>query len=1308
MSGHTRRFGLSGLQKGMLFHHLLDPHSGVDILQMTIDLLEPVDADLLEQSWNLVIARHEMLCAVFESRSGSDAVHVVGEASPIVIERRNYTDKSPAEFERAHKAYLRADRRRGFDLTQQPTIRLRLAKLGPKRHRFYWTHHHIQWDGWASLIVLDEVWKAYDALGAGQPVTFGPTVPFSQYIKSLESAELVGAEAFWKDKLSGLDAPTPLPVDPERPSSNDDRRYGEVEIRFSAEASERLATFAREQHVSLNILLQAAWALLLARNSSQQDALFGVTKSTRRSSQPETGLIVGPMLVTLPVRLATPSEMPVTEWLQYVHAEWVSLRPYEQVPLTDIGRWVPLGGSAGLFDSYVLFTGRTLEEDLATLGPRWENRKVRQYQHTNFGLSLLGNGGARFCIQLEYDGGRYTRATARRLLAQVEAILLAFESHRDRPLGKLAAMTEPEQKQVLVEWNATSNAYDAGVLVPDLVRHQAVRTPDAIAVRFEALSLTYHELDRRVTELAARLRTLGVGPSKLVGLGIKRSIEMVVGLLAVLRAGGAYVPLDPAFPSDRLEYMVEDSGLALLLTTRATGELLATSPVTRIYVEDEVEGDASTTVPEGLANPEDLAYVLYTSGSTGRPKGVQIEHRSLINFLHSVTREPGLTRSDVLLSVTTLSFDISGLEIMLPLINGAQLVVVSQDAATDGRELLESLERYRPTVMQATPATWRMLVASGLGKQPNLKALCGGESLPPELATELLARVGELWNMYGPTETTIWSTVKHVTTADAITIGRPIDNTTLYILDPELRPVPIGATGELFIGGDGVARGYLNRPELTAEKFISDPFVADARIYRTGDLARYRCDGQVECLDRADHQVKIRGFRIELGEIEANLENHEQVGQAVVDKRNEVLVAYVVPTGDGISADLRDFLQGKLPAYMVPSELVVMDALPLTLNNKVDRKALPSPHASGTEARIERPISDDERRMMAIWERILKRGAISVNDAFFDLGGDSLRAVSLLIAVEDEFGIRLPLSAIMETPTVEQLVTSLSVARPSGFITRLRGGSSGQAPMWLIPGAAGHSVAFRHLVARLPVDRTIYGLENPETEETADTSVEQIAEAYLRAIREQQPSGPYVFIGLCFGALLAFEMARQLKRDGETMEFLGLFDPSVPRAFVTPNTVRLIAQGHIGKLSKMGFTEIVAKLGRLGRNAVPSARTWLSYNLRPAAAPAPVRVAEDRQTAVVAELDRVRDTRIAIGTRYAPGTYQGHALLLISEQRGLSARIATHEGWRRCIDGQVVVHSVPGSHGDFFLAPHVDKLAQRIEEWFARGRMTIE
>jgi polyketide synthase PksN len=625
-------------------------------------------------------------------------------------------------------------------------------------------------------------------------------------------------------------------------------------------------------------------------------------------------------------------------------------------------------------------------------------------------------------------------------------------------IGAVPLLSGPRRAQVLEEWNATDTAARPDARVCDLFAAQAASRPDAVAVVADDATLTYAELAARASRVAAALSRAGIGPGDLVGVHLGRGADLVAALLGVMHAGAAYVPLDPLYPADRIRAMAEDAGLRLLLTGGGLPlppELAATG-IARLDVTDPAlpPGEAGAPAPAatppqaadagpGAAGPGaqlphragDLAYVIYTSGSTGRPKGVRIGHRALTNFLLSMAAEPGCRPGERLLAVTTVCFDIAGLELFLPLVTGGCVELVPAEVARDGFALCQRLRRSRPALMQATPATWRLLTAAGWEGDGNLRALCGGEPLPADLANELLDRTGELWNLYGPTETTVWSTAARVRPGDRITLGRPLANTRCYVLDRSGRPLPPYVPGELCIGGAGVAEGYLGRPELTAEKFVPDPFTGTGRLYRTGDLVRRLGDGRLDCLGRIDDQVKIDGFRIEPGEIEAALLRHPGVRRAVVAARADAagtrrLVAYVVPAGQVApgAEELRRHLARDLPGYMVPARYVPLPEIPLTRNGKVDRKALPDPPRTTATALppAARPRTAPEAAVARVWRAVLGRDDIGLDDNFFDAGGTSLLLTQAVTRLNAELGVRLRSVDMFRNPTVRTMAGCLA------------------------------------------------------------------------------------------------------------------------------------------------------------------------------------------------------------------------------------------------------------------------------------------
>ena len=717
-------------------------------------------------------------------------------------------------------------------------------------------------------------------------------------------------------------------------------------------------------------------------------------------------------------------------------------------------------------------------------------------------------------------------------------------------------------RQVVADWNDTAAPYPACCL-PELVATNALAAPDAIAVSDGfGKELSYGELERRANKLAHHLRTLGVAPEVLVGIAVSRSASMLVGLLGIMKAGGAYVPIDPSYPAERVAYMLQNAEAPVLVTEEALLDRLPSHDAHVVCIDRDwpaIEREPDTP-PENRIEPENLAYVIYTSGSTGNPKGVEIPHRALVNFLWTMRERPGLENDDVLLAVTTLSFDIAGLELYLPLVVGARVVIAPETATANPAELARMIEAFGVTVMQATPTTWRMIVDAGWPGKPGLKALCGGEALPLALADALVDRQLQLWNMYGPTETTIWSTTTRITTrGKPITIGKPIANTTLHVLDDALQPVPIGAEGELHIGGHGVARGYRGRQDLTAERFLPDPFdtAPNARIYKTGDLVRYRADGEVEYIGRLDHQVKVRGFRIELGEIETVLSRHEAVRAAVAMAREDTpgdprVVAYVIPNGKAAnSADLREHVARSLPPYMVPSAIVTLESFPLTPNGKIDRKALPEPtRERDAELAYVAPRTGLEQRLVKIWEHVLDITPIGVTDDFFELGVTSIVAAQLFARIEHELGHDLPLGAVFQAPTIERLAQLLELGEADRKWTSLvpMQPQGSKPPIFCVHGGAGTILHLQPLAKHLGTSQPFYGLQAQGLYGGAPPllTVEEMARHYLSEMRSVQQQGPYYLAGYCFGTIVAFEIAQLLRREGEDVALLAMFNGPSP------------------------------------------------------------------------------------------------------------------------------------------------------------------
>ena len=1038
---------LSFSQQRLWFLYHLEPHNTAYNIPAAIRLQGRLDIAALERSFAEIVRRHEVLRTSFCMEGGQPG-QVVSPPVPLPL-RQVDLSAVPASLreERAFEV-LREEFQRPFDLSCDVLIRPLLVRLSAEEYIVSVVTHHIASDAWSLGVMTRELGELYAAFSTGRPSPYPElAVQYADYAAwqrlPQQARRLEAQLGYWKEKLSGPLPVIDLPADRPRPPFQTFRGARE-RFNMPPDLLASLKAFSNREGVSLFMTLMAAFKVLLHRFTGQDDILVGSPVAGRTLVELEP--LIGFFTNNLVLRTDLSGEPTFRELLRRVRATTLEAYANQEVPFQKlVDALQPERDMSRMPFFQILFSMQNVPlEETEMEGICWSPVEV-DAGVARFDLTLevweLPSEGMRFYA--EYSTDLFESATIHRLMAHYLRILAQVVEQPEAPITDLDLMPAAERDLVLEAWNATGTTWPPGETLQELFAAQVARTPQATALVYEGKALTYAELDRRAGLLAGYLQSMGFGTENLAAVFMERSAGLLVALLGVLKAGGAYLPLDPSFPRDRLEFMLQDSGARVLVTQERLRESLPPFAGSLVVLDAEWETIAAAP-PLAASRPgqaEDLAYVIYTSGSTGRPKGVQVLQRGLVNFLRSMQREPGILPQDVLLSVTTPSFDISGLEFYLPLISGARVVIAPKEALSDGQKLMRLIESAGTTLMQATPATWRLLLNAGWQGNPRLKVLCGGEALTPELAAQLFTRCASLWNLYGPTETTIWSTLSRVGgPQEPITIGTPIANTQVYILDPQLRPVPVGVPGELLIGGDGLARGYLNRPELTAEKFIAHPFRPGERLYRTGDLARFRPDGCLEYLGRLDHQVKVRGFRIELGEIEACLEALPEVRQGVVVVREDApgdqrLVAYVIPEGQAppLPGELRAALRETLPEYMLPSAFVFLKEFPLTPNGKVDRRRLPAPEGQRPELETTYvpPRSPVERRLAEIWQEILNLKQVGVNDTFFDLGGHSILLVQAHHRICQAFETDLTVAQMFQYPTIASIARYLSQPKES-------------------------------------------------------------------------------------------------------------------------------------------------------------------------------------------------------------------------------------------------------------------------------------
>ncbi|EJA9920257.1 TPA: amino acid adenylation domain-containing protein [Pseudomonas aeruginosa] len=1024
-------YPLSPMQQGMLFHSLYQQNSGDYINQMRLDV-EGLDPQRFREAWQAALDAHEVLRSGFLWQGALEKpLQLVRKRVEVPFSVHDWRDR--ADLAEALDALAAGEAGLGFELAEAPLLRLVLVRTGERRHHLIYTNHHILMDGWSNSQLLGEVLQRYR--GETPSRSDGR---YRDYIAWLQRQDAGRTEAFWKQRLQRLGEPTllvPAFAHGVRGAEGHADRYRQLDVT----TSQRLAEFAREQKVTLNTLVQAAWLILLQRYTGQDTVAFGATVSGRpaelRGIEEQIGLFIN----TLPVVASPCPEQPLGDWLQAVQGENLALREFEHTPLYDIQRWAGQVGEA-LFDNILVFENYPVSAALAEETPTdMRIDALSNQEQTHYPLTLLVSAGETLELHYSYSRQAFDEAAIECLAERLERLLLGMCENPGASLGELDSLAAAERYQLLEGWNATAAEYPLQRGVHRLFEEQVERTPTAPALAFGEERLDYAELNRRANRLAHALIERGVGADRLVGVAMERSIEMVVALMAILKAGGAYVPVDPEYPEERQAYMLEDSGVQLLLS-QSHLKLPLAQGVQRIDLDRGAPWfeDYSEANPDIHLDGENLAYVIYTSGSTGKPKGAGNRHSALSNRLCWMQQAYGLGVGDTVLQKTPFSFDVSVWEFFWPLMSGARLVVAAPGDHRDPAKLVALINREGVDTLHFVPSMLQaFLQDEDVASCTSLKRIvCSGEALPADAQQQVFAKLPQagLYNLYGPTEAAIdvthWTCVEEG--KDAVPIGRPIANLACYILDGNLEPVPVGVLGELYLAGRGLARGYHQRPGLTAERFVASPFVAGERMYRTGDLARYRADGVIEYAGRIDHQVKLRGLRIELGEIEARLLEHPWVREAAVlavDGRQ--LVGYVVLESEG--GDWREVLAAhlaaSLPEYMVPAQWLALERMPLSPNGKLDRKALPKIEAEDGLGEYVAPASEPERQLAAIWADVLGRERVGVTDNFFALGGDSIVSIQVVSRAR-QAGLQLSPRDLFQLQNIRKLAERCSAAAP--------------------------------------------------------------------------------------------------------------------------------------------------------------------------------------------------------------------------------------------------------------------------------------
>ena len=1075
---------LSPLQQGLLFHTLEAPESAMYLLQFYCTLVGDLDPVAFGSAWQQVVDRHGILRSSFFWEGLEEPLQRSLRHVDLPFDWQDWRHLDEVERRERYERFIMEDRGRRFDLSRPPLMRITVVRFGEREHRLVWSYHHLLLDAWSAAIIVGEVFTFYAALRDGATLHLAPARPYGEYIAWLRRQSLAEAEGFWRQSLAGFGAPTPLSLDRQATTEpGGESGQAAASLTLSRAATDRLRAMARRHRLTLNTLVLGAWSFLLSYYSGEQDIVVGVISSGREVDLPGVDTIVGVFINTLPLRLEIDMAAPLASWLDQVQARQVEIRRFEHTPLVQVQQWSEVERGRPLFESIFVFENHPAGSGVSRAQVGLEVRDFRSLARTSYPLSLLANPGDEVSVELSYDRDRFDADAVERILGHLRATLSRWPDQAGEPLGRLSPLTGEERAEALAAaWPAP--APEERFCLHELFEWQVQRSPEATALCCEGRELTYEELDRRANRLAHHLIALGAAPERPVAILLERSLDLVVAILGVLKTGAPYLPIDPMQPPERATFMLADAGAGHLVTRGSLAAPLL--PLAVEVIDLDATGEALAgrpeTSPGWRISPANLAYVIYTSGSTGTPKGALLTHHNVVRLFTTTRDLYRFDASDVWTLFHSYAFDFSVWEMWGAFLFGGRLVVVPYAVSRSPEDYYRLLVEEKVTVLNQTPSAFRRLaeVDEESGAPLSLRWIVfGGEALAPDSLAAWVARHGEerprAVNMYGITETTVHVTFRALTTADTVGVGHSpigvsIPDLRLHLLNAWMQPVPVGAIGELYVGGPGLGRGYLGRADLTAQRFVPDPFssVPGERLYKSGDLARRLPAGELDYLGRSDHQIKVRGFRVEPGEIEAALRRHSGVRHAVVLGRDDLdgdrrLVAYVVPTAPVITVgELREFLLQSLPEHMVPSAFVLLDALPLNASGKVDRRALPAPDrrpdlGDGYVA----PRNPVEELMAAIWAEVLGLERVGIRDELLELGGHSLLATRLVARLRKQFEVELSLRELFDQPTVESLAAVVERARTAGEtdiappITRARRGgdlplSFAQQRLWFL------------------------------------------------------------------------------------------------------------------------------------------------------------------------------------------------------------------------------------------------------------------
>jgi amino acid adenylation domain-containing protein len=1285
-------------QQRLWFVEQMSPGSANN-LQTTLPVRAYLDVHALNAAWLEVVRRHEVLRTTFGLKDGQ-VMQFISTEVKASLSIEDLRDSSPSDRQTQLRDLLQKEGEHDFDLSKGPLVRVLLIRLDEEEYSLCFTTHHIITDGWSLGVLIRELTALYEAFIAGRPNPLAPLAmqyaDFAWWQRQHLTGDVLDKQmSYWRSQLDNSPI-LELPLD--HPRIQKGRLRGaSLHFQIPADLAERLRELGRKNQASLFMILLAGWKVFLYRYSSQPDVVVGAPIANRTRVEIES--LIGFFVNTLVLRTDLSGDPSFTEVLARVRTITLDAYEHQDVPYEKLVAELhpERTGSRSPFFATML---------------NWVNTPGLEFAGTRLEPISLENLNARFDLALhimetngalptsfEYDADLYEAATIAQMAEHFHNLLTAIATGADRPISKLNLLNQEEYQQVIGEWSQPALRFPADETILELLHSQAQKSPEHQAVICEGKAWSYRELHQRANQLAYFLKRLGAGPEVPVGICMERNLQLAVALLGILKAGAAYVPLDPNYPPERLKYMLKASGAGALLTQEKLLPLLDFYPgkVVNLDLSWNEINDESPENPETIVLPENLAYVIYTSGSTGKPKGVAIRHSSaavMLRWAHQVFSSQELS---CVLASTSICFDVSVFEIFAPLSCGGTVLLTAN--ALD----LVKMSETGVTLVSMVPSVMRELLRNGALPGSVQTLNLGGESLPADLVRDIYAssRAQRVCNLYGPSEDTTYSTYAFIErAAETIPIGRPIANTWAYVLDEWMSPAPAGLAGELYLGGAGLARGYLNRPELTAERFLPDPFSRQPgeRLYRTGDRVRWRRDGTLEFLGRIDQQVKIRGFRIEPGEIESVLKGHPGIRQAVVIVRDDEdagkrIVAFVTPSQYPSPAiqELRHHVKSLLPAYMTPGTYIFVDQLPLNANGKIDRRSLAQMPLPETTRGDVQPVTPAEKALCRIWAAALKRETVGVEDDFFALGGHSFLAVNLVSQITQQFGRRVTFHDIFQHPTPRELASLIGQRQKDAAASErvcMNKGSADRAPLYVVHPVGGSILCYSDLARSIHQKQPFYAVQALPQEKSSDSAIEEIASSYLGLINKRDRQGRYALGGWSFGGLVALEMAQQASAAGDQPAMLYLFDPPAPPELqgntwtndelVTNFVLTLVADFNGGKLPDL--EELKIELDPEDRSLKAQLRKAAEFGLLP----------EISAIDAHARYFEIFRRNMHAARIYQPQKYSGRTVLVLPEMR-------RSEIWEQWLPADTRIVRVAGNHFTMIRGSNAGEVAKLIE-----------